>query len=243
MARLSGTPLALVVELNPGFIRGITPPRRAAVIRLPAGTGESTARALAVLPAGERLNGFVHHAKAGETLAGLGKKYGVTVAAMRAANSGFGTRSPRRGEAVLIPGSARLLGWIGENRKVALTDAAAGGVHRVRAGETLGGIARRYRVTVGQLKAWNRIGSKGMIRAGQTLRIGSSARVGTKARVTASNTSAPRAVKPKVHLVRTGETLSSLARRYGVTVNLLRTVNNLPEGRPLLAGRRITIPS
>ena len=242
VARLSGVPLAEVVELNPAFVRGLTPPKRPAVIRLPSGTGDSTTKALADLPAGERLSSFPHHAKGGETLAGIGKKYGLTPVMMRAANPAYTSRSPRRGEAVVIPGSARLLGWIGENRKVVFSEARAGGsTHRVRSGETLGSIARRYHVSVGQLRSWNGLGPKGVIRAGQTLRIGSRSRA-PHGRVASRGNALPGG-KPRVHLVRTGETLVSLARRYGVTVETLRAANNLPAGRSLTAGRRITIPS
>jgi membrane-bound lytic murein transglycosylase D len=244
VARLSGVPLADVVELNPAFMRGLTPPKRSAVIRLPSGTGENAGRALADLPEGARLSSFGHHAKGGETLAGIGKKYGVTVAAMRAANVAYTTRSPRRGEVVVIPGNARLLGWISENRKMGFSEGLAGGAsYRVRSGETLGSIARRYHVSVAQLRSWNRLGPKGVIRAGQTLRIGSSRRAAVKTRSASHASPAPRAAPPRVHVVRTGETLASLARRYGVSVQSLRTANNLPAGRSLTAGRRITIPS
>jgi len=196
VARVSGVPLAELVELNPVFVRGLTPPKRSAVIRLPAGTGETTTRALADLRTTDRLSSFPHHAKAGETLAGIAKKYGVTAADLRAMNPVHATRSPRRGEVVTIPGSARLVGWIGENRKLGLSEGmSAGGRHKVRAGETLGGIARRYHVSVSQLKAWNRLGAKGVIRAGQTLRIGpGSSRASVRSR-TASKT--PRGIKSR----------------------------------------------
>jgi len=249
VARLAGVTLADLAELNPVYLRALTPPKRRAVIRLPVGTGEATAAALEALPAGERLGSFVHHAHGGETMTALGKKYGVGLASMLAANPGLRTRPPKRGEAVVIPGAARLLGWVSENRKMSLSAGGAGGSHRVRRGETLGSIARHYRVSVNQLRAWNRIGPKGIIRAGQVLRLeggvsGSRPRA-AKSTTTNRNTGAMHSppAGARVHVVRTGETLSSLARRYGVTVQVLRAANRLAPNRPLPAGRRLTIPS
>ncbi len=44
------------------------------------------------------------------------------------------------------------------------------------------------------------------------------------------------------HTVRRGETLSSIARHYGVEVKDLMEANNLKSSRHLLAGKRLTIP-
>ena len=44
-------------------------------------------------------------------------------------------------------------------------------IHRVKRAETLGGIARRYGVTVNQIMRWNGIKNAARIREGQRLRI------------------------------------------------------------------------
>jgi peptidoglycan lytic transglycosylase D len=235
VARLAGVSLADLWAANPAYVRAVTPPKRRAVLRLPAGMGGSTQDALDALPASERLTGFAHHTKRGETLVRIAKRYGVTLAALRASNPEYLERAPSTGAVVRVPGQARLLGWLGENRRVD-GPAASGSTHRVRSGETLSGIGARYRVSVAKLRAWNHLGPKAVLRVGQLLRV-SGASSGARAPRTAAASAA------RVHIVKAGETLTSLARRYKVTLQALRTANAIPAGRPLLAGQRLTIPS
>jgi membrane-bound lytic murein transglycosylase D len=101
------------------------------------------------------------------------------------------------------------------------------GYLRVRWGETLSEIADEYGVSQRELKAWNKLDAKGRIRAGQRLRV---APPGTKA------TSA------RTHLVRRGDTLSAVARRYGVSVTDLRRANGMSERETLRAGESLKIP-
>ena len=142
-------------------------------------------------------------------------------------------KGPRAGQELVIPvGSAA--GWTS-------SDAPAGSrVHTVRSGETLSGIARKYRVTVAQLTEWNGLSRSGMIRTGQKLRLypGSGA-APTRASSTASTTQAG----SRTHLVKRGETLSGLARRYGVSVQALQKANGLSSARDLKAGQKIKIPA
>jgi len=235
IARASGVPVAELREMNPSYLRDLTPPKRTSVVRVPEGLGAKAQAELDALPASERLGSFPHRARAGETLTSLGKKYGVTTAAMRGANPEYVKKAPGRGEVVRIPGEARLKGWVAENRRVNTSEVLSGGTrHRVRAGETLGGIARRYRVSVSQLRGWNGLRSN-TIRAGQVLRL----RPGTPGKATTRTSTV---AGSKVHVVRTGDTLSSIARRYRTTIQALRNVNNLAASR-ILAGQRLKIPS
>jgi len=235
VARLAGVSLADLWAANPVYVRAVTPPNRRAVVRVPSGTGGGTQLALDALPGSERLTSFAHHARSGETLARIAKRYGVSLSALRGFNAEFAARAPRPGEVVRIPGQARLAGWIGEDRRI-LEPTASGSRHRVQRGETLGGLAARYRVSIAKLRAWNHLGSSSFLRAGQVLRMTSGGSTRRPTRRVAATTA-------KVHIVRAGETLTSLARRYKVSLQALRSANSIPAGRPLLAGRRLTIPS
>jgi len=234
IARLAGLSLADLWAANPSYVRAVTPPKRLAVVRVPAGAGSSTQSALDALSASERLTSFAHHARKGETLARIAKRYGLTPADLKGFNPEYRTRAPRTGEVVRIPGQARLSGWIAEDRRVD-GPAEGGTVHRVVAGETLSSIAARHGTSVARLRALNELSPNAVLRVGQQIRIAPGK--------SSKRAPSPAPVRKRVHVVKAGETLASLARRYKVSVQALRTANNLPAGRPVLRGQRLTIPS
>jgi membrane-bound lytic murein transglycosylase D len=109
-------------------------------------------------------------------------------------------------------------------------------IHRVRSGETLGSIARKYRVSVANLRKWNGLGRSSLIRVGQRIKI-----VGGRGAVSSTSRTASASERPATHVVRRGETLSSLSRRYGVSVQALMQKNGMSSSR-LRAGQRLKIP-
>ena len=91
--------------------------------------------------------------------------------------------------------------------------------HTVRSGQTLAAIARRYRVSVADLRAANRLRSP-RLRPGQSLTIPDRG----------------------VTYVRQGETLSHIARRMHVGVDELRQANRLRRNARIRPGQRIVMP-
>ncbi len=232
IAELAGVPLATLRELNPHYLRLVTPPRTASVVRLPTGTATRVGEGYAALPATSRVAFREHVVVKGQTPGGIAKRYGVTVSALREANPEIKSKAPRPGQRLVIPSGAAAR-W-------SETDVGGGGsrVHTVKKGETLGGIANRYRVSVSQLRTWNDL-SGSRIRAGQKLRVGGTAKTSkTKPSVRPS----VRQSVSTMHVVRSGETLSALARRYGVTVKALMAANDMSSSR-LRAGRKLRIPA
>ena len=239
IAELAGTNLAGIRELNPHYLRLATPPGTPSVVRLPKGTADRVVTGYASLPAEKRIRYREHVVSRGETLSGIASRYRVAVSDIRMANRSVRSSSTIHPGQVLVipapggvsPASARASSATAE--APAARGSSGATTHVVRSGETLSTISRRYGVSVRQLQSWNGMGSSTRIRAGQRLRVG-----GEPARAVAS--ASPRA---QTHLVRRGETLSSLARRYGVSVQALMEANDFDSARDLKAGARIRIPS
>lgn len=171
VARAAGAELVLLRELNPHLLRTITPPGRKTIVLVPDGSGADAQRVLDELPASERVTSIVHRVRAGETSTRIAKRYGLTVTELRTVNPALRSRAPRAGETLRIPGHARVKSLAAADERVARVSSSSRGTHRVRRGETLSGIAQRYRVKVRQLQAWNGLGNRSQIRAGQLLRV------------------------------------------------------------------------
>ncbi|HVE99131.1 MAG TPA: LysM peptidoglycan-binding domain-containing protein, partial [Mycobacteriales bacterium] len=103
--------------------------------------------------------------------------------------------------------------------------AAAPGVIKVQRGDTLSELARRHGTTVEALRALNGLGGNNLIIAGRTLRVSRVPVVAAPARATRG-----RWVEV-VHVVRPGDSLIKIARRYGQTPTGVARRNRLPKSR------------
>lgn len=105
------------------------------------------------------------------------------------------------------------------------------GYHKIRSGETLSTIAKKYHTTVTKLKELNGMKNSN-IRAGQSLKVPGAGN-------TNSGTSG---ASNKSHKVKSGETIGAIASRYGVSVNSLKSINGL-NSNLIRIGQVLKIPA
>jgi membrane-bound lytic murein transglycosylase D len=111
--------------------------------------------------------------------------------------------------------------------------------HTVKSGETLSGIAARYRVSVSDLRDWNKLRSN-TINIGQNLVV--YAQTVAKSGSTASSTVSEKpAGEARYYIVRLGDTLWDIAKKNGMSVDQLKELNNITGNYQLKIGVKLKI--
>lgn len=100
VADLTDAPMPELQDLNPALLRGVAP--SGYVLHVPKGTGSTLSASLQMIPAERRASWRMHKVASGETLASIGKHYGMTPGSIAAAN-GLKQTSPVAGDRLLIP--------------------------------------------------------------------------------------------------------------------------------------------
>lgn len=231
LARCAGTDLETLKELNPALRRSQTPPGRTTGIRVPSGTSAETLTALAKVPQSERVLSHRHIVRKGETLSTIARRYGTSVASIQQANRLGRKTLLRAGRELVIPT------WAGRGYPAAALE--ADGVpdeprsqtsYRVKKGDTLSSIARRFHTTS------QAIAAASGIRVGHVLHVGTRLKIPGSASAGGANGSAP-----MTHTVRRGESLWGIAARYKTSIEHLCALNSISRDETLVPGTRLTI--
>ena len=170
---------------------------------------------------------ITHIVQPGETLSQIAQQYGVTEADLLALNRLDEPDTIIAGQQLLVP-------------TLVTVAPAAPGQHRVQAGETLSEIARRYGVTLEQLMAVNNITDPNSLYSGQLLEIATPI-PGVGEAPTAANPAPSPAERPDTYTVVAGDTLSVIARRFDIDIDVLRTLNALGDADSILVGQTLRL--
>lgn len=235
VSQLAEVPIDQLFALNPGYNRWATSPDGPYRVVLPV---EAAARLETKMEGRDPTNLMRWDqvtVQKGDTLSKLAEVHHVPVSVIRGANHlssdrinvGQKLRLPRDSQMAIDPLYATAAAELAELQSGLL--AADRTTYTVRQGDSLSVIARRYKVSVKELQAWNNISNPRMIRAGQ--------------RLTVFQSPAPRSNQPAArdYTVRSGDSLWSIARKHKVKLNDLMRWNGLSRGSVLQPGQSLKI--
>ncbi|MBL0742811.1 LysM peptidoglycan-binding domain-containing protein [Chryseolinea lacunae] len=181
----------------------------------------------------ETINGKIfvlHQVGEKETLYAISKRYGATVDAIVQANPGADA-GLEIGQVLKVPYTP----------KATAPRKADGTTHVVAAKETMFSIARQYGITVDELKQWNNltdnnlsIGQEIVVKKGATPRPVTPTQPHTTATITVTPT------HKGTHVVAAKETMFSISKQYGITVQQLKDWNKL-EGNEISIGQELQV--
>ena len=126
--------------------------------------------------------------------------------------------------------------------------AFAESTHLVKKGETLYGIAKKYQITISELKAANNLSDKDVLKAGQKLVI-PSADIENAATLSSTNSSASTSnssSKTETYIVQKGDSMASICRKIYQTTAMMDEVckaNDIDDPDSIYAGQYLTLPN
>lgn len=183
-------------KINPGHNRWATDPEGPHYLFVPVDKKELLEEALNNLPEDQRVQYRRHQVARGETVSQIAKRYSVTPEAVKSANQKSGAL--RVGQDLLIPMSDRSISPViasqTKTKTVAVASVKAPAnrgtgpvIHKVRSGETLYSISRKYNVLLHQLAEWNTMRPSDVLRLGQRLKVWPRGTPSVKLKTTASD--------------------------------------------------------
>ncbi len=176
-------------------------------------------------------NWIKHRIKTGETLSSISEKYKVRVTQLQKWNN-------LKSDKISIGNSLRVyLGDSNEEDSPRIVKTISSTTkYKVKRGDNLGEISKKFDVTIAQLRAWNNLkGNK--IAAGQVLSIKN-----TEVTSSYGDNNKKRSSNVISYSIKKGDTIGEIADNFGVSINDIKKWNNLTNNN-IVAGQNLNIYS
>lgn len=168
---------------------------------------------------------LTHVVKRGESLSSIASRYNVSISDIKKWNN-LRTSYITAGRRLKIYSTD-------EKPTIASRNQREQNFYVVRRGETLSDISRKFRISISDLKEWNNLtGDKVVV--GQRLVISPDVEKVSKG---------DKVIKKRIyHTVKSGETLSTIAKKYKISVAELKRINKI-RGSKIQAGQKLVVSS
>ncbi|MEI9948955.1 MAG: transglycosylase SLT domain-containing protein [Pseudomonadota bacterium] len=270
VARSASVTEAELTALNPAFLSGRTPPavpgpagstKPSWRVHVPAGRGAECSAALARIASDDdALQTYL--TKFGETVESIANAHGVSEARLRAINHVEPKEQLAAGTVLLVPRTARAAAAIPNDevvvvppRQFAYTERSRL-FYRVLPGDTLSRVANVFGVSVADIGLWNALDENARLQSGMALQLFVDKRKALSARtISPSETHVLVAGSPEFYdyfegqngrkrvviSAQENDTLTTLGKRYGMTVGSMERINRRSRTDKLHAGESIVV--
>ena len=250
IAKASSCTFTRIKKLNPALKKWATPPNMRVTVKVPKGTGDNVRKMLAEIDSDERITWNRHVIKRGETLSDIAEKYGIIMSELIRINNISNPRRIRAGSYLMVPVNESADS--GEDfviepaymkspslpkklrvRKYKPPSGYRKYYYTIKPGDSLSEIAEMFNTSVGKLRSWNDMKYTSFIKAGEKLLV-----------------YLPPGLKPPgsysshiemIYVVKEGDTLYSISRKYNTTVDKLLKWNHDIKKNRLYPGHKIKI--
>jgi membrane-bound lytic murein transglycosylase D len=252
-----GTSEDILNALNSELRQRITPDKEYN-LRVPLETAEKLVKVVDEIPQCEKPRQvFIkHRARRGETVVSIARKYRTSVGAIMSYNSLSSRKSVKVGQQLIIPVGGRTYAKVKSNNHTGSVKAPLNEdiiKYRVKKGDTLASVAKRFDTSVDEIAKINKLKRK-RIRPGQIIKISGTgsadsgnASQDVKATTKASSKKAvggkkdPTKAESGSYTVKKGDSLAKIARENGVRLDTLLEKNKLSKQDRIRPGQTIVL--
>jgi membrane-bound lytic murein transglycosylase D len=239
IAKACEAPVEELKGLNPELLRWCTPPdSQEYEIRVPFGKKDLFLKNFEALPRQDRFQFKSHIVRKGDTLGGIARLYRVDLEPILELNrlKRSSPLSVGMNLIIPIPKDARIA-WVPERKMEKGNQPLRGEeiTYTIKKGDTLWSIAQETGVNIGALSRWNNLHPDKKLMPGDQLRVRINPPPGPL------NGYQKKEVKEIIHVVREGESLWSIAQKYNVTIEEIRSWNSLNGGDRIYPSDRLKL--
>lgn len=237
-----GVPLDTIIKINPHILHWCTPPDLSDVsLYLPRGYKENFKTFLANFPEEKKVKWYRYTIRRGDNLGAIARKFGVPIEPIRTVNRLKGNRIVA-GKHLFIPIPAKgadeqilkKLEYKEDEAEKIVESADKNKIrYMVKQGDTLWRLSELFSVTVEDIRRWNNLSDNAAIRAGQILTIYRTSKNGSVSEPVSEN---------GMYEVKRGDTPSSIARQFNISIDKLIELNDLDPQKPVIfAGKKLVV--
>jgi membrane-bound lytic murein transglycosylase D len=218
-------------NLNAGYNKWITNPAGPHQLLVPIADAAEFTVALEKLPKITPLKmAGDYNVKSGDTLGGIAKRFGTSVAALQAANN-LKSSQLRIGQSLSIPGQSPMSSPYAiqaEQELAQRNQKSTGTYYTIQSGDSFWAIAKKHGTSVNNLLKWNGLAANAKLKPGQTLLVVNKAPAQTQD-------------NKITYQIKSGDTLHKIASKFDVSKKDILSWNKVKDESYIHPGQELTI--